>query len=181
MSSWGDVNSLMSAFRTFDHRGCHRCKSPTLTASKFMANFMSFSLWGKKNQCWIGLPLCMQIISCKFCSFSCICRENPTRLADANSLWFCAGGPHHCWGKASGRSWSSQMFTRLLPLILRTTSLKGLKGLCDSYKWNSHLMENQFKKTYMKLENLTPTPDYWYFPHAFQALPGQQICTLVTL
>lgn len=43
---------------------------------------------------------------------------------------FCAGGRHRCWGRASERSWSWQMSTRLLRLIWRTTSPRDSKGLC---------------------------------------------------
>lgn len=127
LCSWSDVNWLMSAFRTCGHRGC---------CSSHLFSFLSLVCWASWVQLQINPTFMSTILPLWYWQF--LVRPSPSGLSDlwrddAHCLvWLCAGGPHHCWGKASRRSWSSQMFTKLLLLILRTTSLKDLKGLCSS-------------------------------------------------
>lgn len=54
----------------------------------------------------------------------------------SNNL-FCAGGHHHCCGRASERNWSWRIFTRLLLMIRQTTSLRDSKGLCSVKNLNA--------------------------------------------
>ena len=75
------------------------------------------------NHRYIGI--CILVGRCVFFNvfffFFCVC--------------VCAGGCHRCWGRASERSCSCQMFIRLLLLIWQTTSLRDSKGLCSRSTW----------------------------------------------